>query len=158
MSTTQLSKDNVVQITKQTRPSFMKTSSIEWVPWVMEGTHFKLLAIDERSGGFTMLLKVDPGKDAPPHYHVGSVEGVILEGEFGYDDDRGGVGDYICEHGGVVHQPDSPRGTVMFAVVHGPLAGYNPDGSIAAIVDAKLMLQMAQDAGQAGHLDGAFAD
>ncbi len=150
--------NNTISTTNTTKPSFLKASSIEWSPWVIEGTHFKLLAIDVRSGGFSMLLKVDPDDGAPAHYHVGAVEGVILEGGFGYDNDRGGVGDYICEQGGVVHEPDSPNGTVMFAIAHGPLVGYNPDGTVAAVVDAKLMVKMARETGQAGHIDSPYID
>lgn len=158
MSVTSLVNRNNVKVTKSTRPSFMKTDAIKWTPWVIEGTHFKLLAVDVRSGGFTLMLKIDPGNDAPTHFHVGSAEGIILEGGFGYDDDRGGAGDYICEHAGVAHKPDSSNGCVMFGIMHGPLVGYNADGTIAAVVDAKTMYQLAKAAGQAAHIQADFED
>lgn len=138
------------------RPSFIDPSQINWTPWVMEGTSFKLLAVDERSGGFTMILKVEPGVQSPIHRHTGAIEGIVLDGEFGYCNDRGSVGHYICEHGGAVHAPDTPVGTTMFVVVHGPLVGFEDDGSIAAVIDGKTMYELAEEAGQASHIRADF--
>lgn len=147
---------NAVAITRHSRPAFLNPETLPWTPWVMEGTHYKLMTVDVRSGGFTMFLKVDPGTVAPAHGHVGAVEGVILEGGFAYDDDAGSKGDYICEHGGAIHAPLSPDGCIMFAIAHGPLVGYNEDGTIAAVVDAKMMYEMARAAGVADHIEARF--
>lgn len=136
--------------------AFLDPETLPWTPWVMPGTHYKLMTVDVRSGGFTMFLKVDPGTVAPVHGHVGAVEGVILEGGFAYDDDAGRAGHYICEHGASVHRPTSPEGCVMFAVLHGPLVGYGEDGAVAGIVDAKAMLDMARAAGVADHIRAEF--
>lgn len=132
---------------------FVDLAKVPWTPWVMAGTYFKLLAINELSGGFSMLLKVDPGVQAPVHAHIGSAEAYLVEGGFYYEeDDPGYAGYYTYERGGSVHQPVSPQGCVMFAVTHGPLAGCNPDGSIGAVVDCRLMLQLAEANGVAGHI------
>lgn len=145
-----------VELTKHEKPAFIDPATIPWKPWLIEGTHFKLMAVDVRSGGFTIFLKVDPGTQAPPHGHVGAVEGVILEGGFAYDDDAGDTGAYICEFGGAVHAPVSPDGCIMFAMLHGPLVGYNEDGTIAAVVDAKMMYELAASQGVADHIDATF--
>lgn len=134
------------------RPAFFDANKLPWAPWVMEGTHFKLFNIDKKTGGFTMLLKVDAGNEAPVHGHVGGVEGYVLEGEFGYDSDRGGAGSYFYEEAASLHMPDSPRGTIMFAMAYGPIVGYNNDGSVAAIVDGKFMYDLAVKHGVTGHL------
>lgn len=132
---------------------FVNLADVPWTPWVMEGTHFKLLAINELTGGFSMLLKVDAGVQAPVHAHIGSAEAYLVEGGFYYEqDDPGYAGYYTYERGGSVHQPVSPQGCVMFAVTHGPLAGCNADGSVSAVVDCRLMLQLAEAAGTAGHV------
>lgn len=146
------SESMTIKPLKPARPAFFDTGALPWSPWVIEGTHFKLLNIDKKSGGFTMLLKVDAGNDAPVHGHVGGVEGYVLEGEFGYDSDRGGAGAYFYEEAASLHMPDSPRGTVMFAIAYGPIVGYNDDGSVAAIVDGKLMYDLAASHGAAAHL------
>ncbi|MCC6002036.1 MAG: 2,4'-dihydroxyacetophenone dioxygenase family protein [Pararhodobacter sp.] len=148
--------EGAVKITAHERPAFMNPDTLPWTPWVMPGTHYRLMTVDVRSGGFTMFLKVDPGTQAPAHGHVGAVEGVIIEGGFSYEDDAGNTGDYICEQAGAIHKPVSPQGCIMFAIAHGPLVGYNEDGTIAAVVDAQMMLQMARAAGVADHINAQF--
>ncbi len=154
MSAAQLERTGkgVLKSVKPKFPAFFDPSTLPWSPWVMVGTHFKLLNIDRKSGGFTMLLKVDAGNEAPVHGHPGAVEAYIVEGEFGYEDDRGGVGTYVYEESGAIHEPTSPDGVIMFAVAHGPLVGYNDDGTVAGVVDAKLMYEMALAAGAADHI------
>ncbi|MDA5192528.1 2,4'-dihydroxyacetophenone dioxygenase family protein [Govanella unica] len=143
---------------KPQHPVFFDPTDLPWLPWVMVGTHFKLLNVDKKSGGFSMLLKVDAGIQAPVHGHLGAVEAFLIEGEFGYEDDRGGVGSYVYEPAGARHEPTSPGGVIMFAVAHGPLVGYNDDGSLAAIVDGRLMHDLAVAGGAAGHLRVVFDD
>jgi hypothetical protein len=143
---------SVIRKTKQNGWSFFDPKTIPWTAWAMAGTYFKLLNLDETSGAFTFLLKVDSGIEAPVHKHVGLAEAFLLEGEFGYGDDRGSAGWYTRELGGVVHQPDSPQGVTMFAVAHGPIVGYNEDGSIAGVVDVEWMYEAAAANGAAGHL------
>jgi hypothetical protein len=45
----------------------------------MPGTWFKLLGINPMTGGFSILLKVEPDNRAPVHSHLGAVEGIILK-------------------------------------------------------------------------------
>lgn len=143
-----------IEQTKLHRPAFLNPDDLPWLDWVMEETWFKLLNINPYTGGFTMLLKVGPNNTAPVHGHIGSVEGILLSGGFGYGEDRGRAGWYVREPGGINHIPDTDGdGMVMFATVNGPLTGYNPDGSIAAVVDAKFMYDMAVAGGAAGHID-----
>jgi len=140
------------QVTRHTRPVFFDPSSLPWTEWVMPGTWFKLLNLNDIQGSFTILLKVDPDMDTPIHKHAGGVEVFVLEGEFGYDDDRGGAGCYAFEASGSVHQPDSPGGTLMFAVIYGPIIGYNDDGSVAGVVDNDLMYELAKANSAADHI------
>lgn len=150
-------QNSIMKSIKPTYPSFTNPGEIPWVQWVMEGTYFKLLNVNELTGGFTMLLKVDAHDDpVPVHGHVGGVEVYVIDGEFGYDDDRGAAGWYGFEQGGTLHEPNSPGGTTMFAIAHGPIIGYNPDGTVAAVVDAKFMYQMAKEAGTHKHLRVGF--
>lgn len=136
------------------RPAFFNPDDLPWHDWVMPETWFKLLNINPYTGGFTMLLKVGPNNTAPVHGHIGSVEGIMLSGGFGYGSDRGRAGWYVREPGGIDHIPDTDAdGMVMFATVNGPLVGYNPDGSVAAVVDAKFMYEMAVAKGAADHID-----
>lgn len=147
-----------VEVIKPKRPAFFDAETLPWTPWVMEGTYFRLLNVNPVTGGFTNILKVDPGMEAPIHHHLGAIEGYIIEGEFGYDDDRGGKGSFVFEEPNSIHKPDTPGGFTMFAVNYGPLMGYNPDGSISAIIDAKAMYEMAKANGAADHLAHYYED
>jgi len=140
--------------TKIAKSAFFDASVLPWADWVMPGTWFKLLNVNPISGGFSMLLKVEPNNRAPMHGHLGAVEGIILEGGFSYDEDDGNTGNYVYEGAGIRHKPNThPGGLVMFAVVHGPLYGFNDDGTVARIVDARMMYDMAVAAGAANHVE-----
>jgi len=135
---------SIVSAVKPEHPVFIDPATIPWTPWVIEGTFFKLMHVQEESGGFTMFLKVEAGNEAPVHNHVGAIEVYVMEGAFSYEDDRGEAGYYGYEAAGAVHMPESPGGTIMFAVAHGPLSGFNPDGSVAGIVDGRALYEMAK--------------
>lgn len=139
--------------TPHVKSAFFDPEALPWAPWVMEGTEFKLFNINPTTGGFTMLLKVSANNVAPIHGHLGSVEGIITKGGFGYGDDRGREGHYVLEEGGINHRPDTDSdGMEMLAIAHAPLCGYEENGAIGGIVDAKLMYQMAREAGAADHI------
>ncbi len=148
------SESTTVTATATTKSAFFDASKLPWADWVMPGTWFKLLNVNPITGGFTMLLKVEASNEAPVHGHLGAVEGIILEGGFSYDEDHGYTGNYVYEGAGIRHEPNTHAGgLVMFAVVHGPLCGYNGDGSVAGIVDARKMYDMAVAAGAADHIE-----
>lgn len=131
-------------------PKFQKLDPIPWRPWVMEGVQYKLLSVNSRTGGFTCMLKVLPGVEAPIHHHLGAIEVMVMEGDICYEDaDIGRPGDYMFEPAGDIHQPRTKSGCVLFCVFDGPIAGLAPDGSIAGIVDYKVMLEMAERDGVA---------
>ena len=151
---TMISAASNVTATAAHRSAFFDQGAIPWSDWVMAGTWFKLLNVNPMTGGFTMMLKVEPNNVAPVHGHFGSVEGIILEGGFSYDNDPGLTGNYVFEGAGIRHIPvTGDDGLVMFAVVHGPLGGYGEDGAVAAVVDARMMYDLAVAAGTAGHIE-----
>lgn len=138
--------------TKADHWQFFDPGTIPWTPWGMPKTHYKLLHIDEASGRFTFLLKVVREVVATLHKHLAEAEAYILEGEFGYGAERGGAGWYAYEAGGAIHIPDSRTGMLIFAISHGPIVGYGPDGSIAGIMDVEWMYETARANGAAGHI------
>jgi anti-sigma factor ChrR (cupin superfamily) len=54
----------------------------------------KILAKDEESGMVSMLVRLDPGGEYPPHDHAGVEELHLLEGELWIDERRLLPGDY----------------------------------------------------------------
>lgn len=134
---------------KGERRDFINPDWIPWTDWLMPGTYFKLLMCDLVSGNFTLLLKVDPGVKAAVHWHLHNTEAFILEGGFYYDeegDDKGYPNYYTCEAAGNVHEPfTTPEGCIMFAVSHGPIGGYDDDGNLVVMADARLHYYMAKE-------------
>ncbi|MEM8799853.1 MAG: cupin domain-containing protein [Pseudomonadota bacterium] len=153
MATVLKQNENQDLETSRVGSAFFDPETLPWLPWVMEGTFFKLMAINPQTGGFTMFLRVTADNVAPVHGHLGAVEGIITKGGFGYGDDRGREGHYILEAGGLNHIPDTDSdGMEMFAIAYAPIVGLNDEGGIDGIVDAKFMYQMARDGGAADHL------
>ncbi len=136
---------------------FFDPGTIPWTPWCLPKTHFKLLHVNDNTGGLTLLLKVDPGAGLLPiHKHLGDAEAFIVEGEFGYGAERGKAGWFAYEAGGANHAPDVPNGLLLFAVLHGPILGYNPDGSLSACIDIDWHYEMARNNQAADHIRRYF--
>lgn len=131
-------------------PKFENLEQRPWHPWVMEGVEYKLLSVNNRSGGFTCLLRVAPGTAAPVHHHLGAIELIVLSGDIYYDKSNvGTTGDYMFEPAGDIHQPKTEIGCVLFCIFDGPIAGLGEDGSVAGIVDGRSMLSLADAHGVA---------
>lgn len=75
------------------------------------GITCKLLATDAESGRVTMLVRIAPGAEYPPHTHAGVEELHMLEGELMVDDKKLSAGDYLrSEPGTTDHRVWSETG------------------------------------------------
>ena len=61
---------------------------------VAPGISCKVLATDTERNRVSMLVRLTPGADYPPHRHAGVEELYMLEGELIVDDERFSPGDY----------------------------------------------------------------
>lgn len=78
---------------------------------VAHGILCKVLAVDAKASRVTMLVRLAPGTDYPPHRHAGVEELHLLHGELLIDDTRYYPGDYIrAEAGSVDHRVWSETG------------------------------------------------
>jgi anti-sigma factor ChrR (cupin superfamily) len=71
----------------------------EWEE-VAPGISCKLLATDTEGHRVSMLVRLAPGADYPPHIHAGSEELHLLAGELWIDDRKLYPGDYNCAEPG----------------------------------------------------------
>lgn len=101
---------------------FFDSSDRPFEPLGVEGLYQKILVDDPESGGFTRLLKFEPGTDTSPNgvlTHDVWEEVWILEG-FLYDiplDETFGVGMFACRPPGMEHGPwKAPEGCLTFEV------------------------------------------
>ena len=61
---------------------------------VAPGIWVKILANDEKTGMVSMLVRLEPGGEYPPHEHAGIEELHLLDGELWIDDRKLYPGDY----------------------------------------------------------------
>jgi quercetin dioxygenase-like cupin family protein len=64
------------------------------------GISCKLLATDSETGRVSMLVRLAPGAEYPPHTHAGVEELHMLEGELMVDDKKLYAGDYLRSEAG----------------------------------------------------------
>jgi anti-sigma factor ChrR (cupin superfamily) len=75
------------------------------------GISVKLLATDTEKNRVSMLVRLEPGTEYPPHRHAGVEELHLLHGELMIDDKKLYPGDYIlAEAGSVDHRVWSETG------------------------------------------------
>jgi anti-sigma factor ChrR (cupin superfamily) len=132
----------------------VNTGTLEWVPFALPGTTFKLLHLDDHQGKATFLLRVPAQQAAPVHRHLAAVEAFVVQGGFSYPDEGSvGPGDYVYEPGGMVHEPKSEGedDLILFVVAQGPVQGIEPDGSPGGLIDNDLIYEFAK-AGNVDHI------
>jgi len=109
---------------------FDRDDERRWVP-VRDGVHFRPFLFDVTTGGWSSILKVDPGCTLACHYHTQPVYGFTLEGAWRYleHDWVAGKGTFIFEPPGEMHTlvADETAGMMTFFVTRGSLI-YTGDG------------------------------
>ncbi|WP_280487810.1 cupin domain-containing protein [Nocardia farcinica] len=128
--------------------------SIPWTPFPMPGTAFKLLNINETTGATSILLYVSEGAQAPLHLHVGAAEAYNIFGNWAYEGEAEPIGPncYVYEPAGIVHLPKQENEALMFGIFHGPIVGFHDDGTVAGIITADLLWDLAEANGAVAHL------
>jgi quercetin dioxygenase-like cupin family protein len=84
-------------VTLSARPS----AKPEWNE-VAEGILCKMLAVDTKKHRVTMLVRLAPGTDYPPHRHAGIEELHLLHGELMINDKKVHAGEFIWAEAGTV--------------------------------------------------------
>jgi len=81
------------------------------------GISVKILSTDNDKQQVTMLVRLAPGTDYPPHRHAGREELHLLDGELMIDEKKLYPGDYIrAEAGSVDHRVWSDTGCTCFLI------------------------------------------
>ena len=86
---------------KPVSPAARRPAEAEWEE-VSPGISVKLLATDAENGRVSMLVRLAPGTDYPPHSHAGIEELHLLDGELMIDDRKLHPGDYSRAEAGSV--------------------------------------------------------
>ena len=141
-----------VKVVSKAGTYMANADEIPWTPFVFPKTFFKLLHLDEDRGSVTLLLLAEQGAPTPLHKHIGAAEIYVLRGSFSYEEGTAHPNYYVHEAGGVVHVAEADDEIMAFVVFHGPLVGYNDDGSVSGVCDCDLFYELAAQNGAVGHL------
>ena len=130
-----------------------RTATIPWTEWALPGSYFKLLHVNRSIGMTVTLVKMDPAEKTPPHHHFGDTLVYVLEGGFSYERGTINAGDFICEPGGITHEPTiSPEGELAVVVFFSGLGGVDGDDRVEGFVGCDEMYEMAKANGAADHI------
>lgn len=122
-----------------------------WVPYA-DGVWFQPCLFNLTSGGFTVVLKANPGAMLGTHYHVGTVYGFTMRGQWRYleHDWIAKPGTFIYEPAGEAHtlviMDDSPEPAEIFFKVDGGLIYLDKpaDGGFGAYEDGFSVLELCR--------------
>ena len=139
--------------------------SAVWIPYA-EGVWIQPCHFNVTTGGFTTLLKGLPGAALGVHYHVGTVRGYTIQGNWRYleHDWIAGPGTFIYEPAGEAHSlviaEDSPVPAIILFVVEGALIYLDRpvEGSFAAYEDGFSALELCRAHYREIGLDPAILD
>lgn len=94
----------VTRIAAETDGKALPPPPAEWIEpdWeaVAPGISCKLLSSDSQRDRVSMLVRLEPGVEYPPHTHAGAEELHLLEGELWIDDRKLSPGDYYSAMAG----------------------------------------------------------
>ena len=101
----------------------LDTAGIEWTQLDFPGVSMKILRQDGRTGGMTVITRMQPGATIPAHSHTHADETVfVLEGDFVEDGVSHGPGSFFAGAAGTVHGPHGTRGgCILLTTFSGPL-------------------------------------
>ena len=120
-----------------------------WIPYG-EGA-FQACSFNVTSGGFANILRLPPGTQLNPHYHVGIVHGYTIQGQWGYLEHpwRATAGTYIYEPPGEMHTlvSDGEEDMIAFFHLQGGLVYVDnvTDGNMVGYDDGFTLLEIARD-------------
>jgi len=138
------------QITEYTVDTNLDDDDL-WIPFA-DGAWFQPCQFNVSTGGFTVLLKANPGAQIPAHYHSTSVIGYCLRGTWRYleHDWIAKPGSFIYEPAGEAHtlivDEDAVEPMITLFVVTGGFIYLNKseDGQMIAYDDGFTILEIAR--------------
>jgi quercetin dioxygenase-like cupin family protein len=132
-------------------PHYVDTKAIDWFE-SMPGVGLKVLRVSEETGVVTAMVR--HMAVAPPHYHLGPADFLMLAGHLGYragPPEGYGPGSWFYEPAGARHEATqnvSEEETIYLANIYGPIQFDSGVGTpITAVLSWMSYLQMAEASG-----------
>lgn len=90
-----------------------------WQSTPFPGVERKVL-YEEASGRQTVLFRMVPGAELPPHRHVGLEQSYVLEGALVDDEGVCAAGNFVWRRPGSVHRAWAPQGCLVLGIFETP--------------------------------------
>jgi quercetin dioxygenase-like cupin family protein len=107
----------------------LDTAKLPWTSLDFPGVSIRKVHEDKKSGGVTVLTRLEAGASIPAHLHTKADETVfVLAGDFIEDDVEYGPGSFFAAPAGVSHGPHQSRsGCIVLTTFSAPLDFQNVD-------------------------------
>jgi quercetin dioxygenase-like cupin family protein len=101
----------------------ISTDSLDWKPLDFPGVSMRLVYQDNRTGGMTVMTRLEAGATIPAHTHSQADETVyVISGDFIEAGVAHGPGTFFVAAAGIAHGPHkSQRGCVVLTTFSAPL-------------------------------------
>jgi quercetin dioxygenase-like cupin family protein len=88
----------------------ISTDALPWLPLEFPGILMRVVHKDPRTGGMTVMTRLEPGASIPAHFHTQADETVfVLSGDFIEAGATHDVGTYFVAAAGIQHGPHESR-------------------------------------------------
>ena len=103
--------------------TIVDTATLPWTTLDFPGVSMRLIHEDKKSGGMTVMTRLEPGASIPAHIHTRADETVfVVSGDFIEETVEYGPGSFFAAPAGVPHGPHrSARGCVVLTTFSAPL-------------------------------------
>jgi anti-sigma factor ChrR (cupin superfamily) len=124
------------------------THEMEWLD-VGGGSYFKVLRLCEKTGQWTLYVRMEPGARFQPHRHEGWGQFFIMKGELIYDAGSAPAGTYGFEPIFAVHHDAKCEvETEMLFMGEGAVTYFMPEGDIDYVLNAQTLKALTEGAAE----------
>lgn len=108
----------------------VRSDEMDWISYDDSGDAFiKVLWTGPETGRWCALFKWAKGFVAGPHKHLTGAHVWVVSGKLGVRDAEFGVGDYVYERNGMIHEATTAlEDTVYLFLCDGPILFYDDNG------------------------------
>ncbi len=121
--------------------------ALPWLPLAPQ-VFVKVIKLVPETGGFSVMIRAEPGGVLPRHKHLESAEIFIIKGE-GEHRQTGHYrpGDYVSERKGAIHDAlPFDQETELLMVCNGPSAFLGPNDETLYMMDVPMLQRLAGSA------------
>jgi quercetin dioxygenase-like cupin family protein len=92
-----------------------QATNVQWQPYpLLSGLETGVLYVNREKQEVAYFVRAEAGLQFPTHYHAGSEEMILIEGDLSVDGQSYTEGAIICSEPGSSHQPSTINGCLLF--------------------------------------------